>query len=282
VLIGLLAAFAGAVSFGVASLLQAVAARREAPTPGLDPRLLLRMLRYPAYVGGLALNLAGFVFHLVSLRLLPLFLAQAVTASSVAVTAVLSATVLKTRFGTPARLAVLGVCAGLTLLTGAAAETESTPTTTLARAGLVAAGLALAGAGALVGRVAGARGAAVLGILAGLAYTVTALAVRVVPDLEPLTILTDPSTYALILCSVVGALLYATALQRGTVMNATSAMIVAQTVGPAVVGMVALGDSVRSGWLPAAALGLALAVAGALTLVRQDPDDAAVPVREGA
>ena len=59
---GLLGALGAAVCYGGASILQALAARQERTTEGLDPRLLLRLVKSWRYLLGLALD--GFAFLL--------------------------------------------------------------------------------------------------------------------------------------------------------------------------------------------------------------------------
>jgi len=271
VLLGVLAALAAAVAFGVAALLQARAARREAPAHGLDLRLVVRLLRQPAFVAAMALNLAGFLLHLAGLRLLPLFLVQAIVAASVAVTAVLSARLLRTPLERHERLAVVGVLAGLMLLTATASHAGSVQVDVGARALLLAAVAAVAGVGALVERVPGRVGASLLGLVAGLGFAVVAVAARVLPSLDPLSLLGEPAAYALVAAGAVAVQLYTTALQRAPVLTGTSTMLLGQTVGPSVVGVLALGDTVREGTVPLAAAGLALAVTGAIALARFDP-----------
>ena len=127
-----------------------------------------------------------------------------------------------------------------------------------------------------LGRINGPRGAAALGAVVGLAYGAVAVAARVLPGsirLDTLfsdlgTLLTDPATYALILAAGVALLTYSTALQRGTVTQATAPLVIGETVAPALVGLLLLGDEPRPGWGWVAALGFVLAVAGALTLSR--------------
>ena len=50
------AAFASALCYGVASVLQSIAARRSPAGEGLDPRLLGSLLRQTPYVAGLTLE----------------------------------------------------------------------------------------------------------------------------------------------------------------------------------------------------------------------------------
>ncbi|NHC15216.1 DMT family protein [Motilibacter deserti] len=270
-LLGFLTALGAAVAFGVAALLQAVAARREQVTEAVDPRLLLRMLRHPAFLAALALNLGGFALHFTALRLLPLFLAQAVIGSSVAVTALLSARVLKAPLNRPEYLAVGAVCAGLALLALAGGEEGEVTTSTGERAWLLAVTAAIVVAGALAGRVAGTRGAMLLGLVSGTGFAVVAISGRVLPTYAPPDVLRDPAAYALLAGGTVAFLLYSAALQRGSAITATASMVLCQTAGPALVGVLLLGDSVRAGWAPVSVLGLALAATGAVLLARFDP-----------
>ncbi len=85
-------------------------------------------------------------------------------------------------------------------------------------------------------------------------------------DLSVETLLRSPATWALGLAGVVAVLTYSIALQRGSVMQATAPVVVGETVGPALVGVLLLGDQPRPGWGWVGAVGFALAVAGAVGL----------------
>jgi drug/metabolite transporter (DMT)-like permease len=271
VLLGLAAAFGGASVFGVAAVLQALAARREPLVRGVDPFLLVRLLRQLPFVAAVALNLSGFLLHVAALRLLPLFLAQAITASSVAITAVLSARVLRIRLTRVEVGAVGSVCVGLALLTATASSTGTAAPVDRVGHTLLAAAVVVAVAGVLVARLQGSVGAASLGLVAGLGFAVVAVAARVLPALDPTSLLQAPATYALVASGPLAFLLYATALQRAGVLTATAPSLLTQTVVPALVGVVVLGDELRDGALPLAAVGLLLAVTGILLLTRYDP-----------
>jgi hypothetical protein len=78
----------------------------------------------------------------------------------------------------------------------------------------------------------------------------------------------SPATYALLLAGLVALLAYSTALQRGTVTQATAPLVVGETLAPALVGVLLLGDQPRPGWGWVAAVGFGLAVLGALSLAR--------------
>ncbi|MBC7373059.1 MAG: hypothetical protein H7323_03620 [Frankiales bacterium] len=269
-LVGLLAALAAAVAFGVAALLQALASRAEPRTgSALDPRLLLRLLRRPTFLAAVGLTLVGAALHLVALRALPLFLAQTVVSASVAVTAVVGTRLLRITLHRGDVLAVVAVCAGLALLTATAEESEGVvTTTTTGRALLLGAVVVVLVAGGLAGRLPGAAGAGGLGLVAGLGFAVVAVAARVLPSLAPGALLREPAAYAIAVGGPVAFLLYSTALQRASVLVGTSATVVGQTVAPALVGLLLLGDRVQDGTAPVLVAGLLLAVVGAGVLAR--------------
>ena len=267
-LLGLAAALAAAVVFGGSSILQAVGSRRVASSDNLGPRLALALLREPPFVAALLLNLVGFLLHLVAVRALPLFLAQAGIAASLAITALLAVRVFHDRLSPVEWVAIAGVVAGLALLTASAGVTgEDRATPRLAAAAFAVVAVMVLG-GLLAGRTDGALAAATLSVLAGLGFSNTAVAARLLPGLSVPDLLTEPIAYALPLSGALAFLLYSQALQRSSVTVATAPMIVLQTAAPAVVGVVMLGDVVRSGWELGAVAGLLLTAAGASALVR--------------
>ena len=81
-------------------------------------------------------------------------------------------------------------------------------------------------------------------------------------------LLANPAAYALLVGGGAAFLLLTSALQRGSVTTATAGMVIGETIGPAVVGVVWLGDRTREGLAWLAVLGFAVAVAGALALAR--------------
>ncbi|MBF6050640.1 hypothetical protein GO002_01775 [Streptomyces eurocidicus] len=264
----MLCALGSAVCFGTASVLQAVAARASAPGTGsgVDPMLLWRVLRQWRYLTGLALDALGFALELVALRSLPIYAVGAALAASLAVTAVAASRLLHTRLSGMEWASVCVVCGGLALLgLASGAEGDRTGGTAL-RFGVlaVAAGVLLLGAAA--GRLRGRPRAAALGLGAGIGFGVVEVAVRLLDDFSPGALLTNPAAYALLLGGGAAFLLLTSALQRGSVTAATAGLVLGETLGPAVVGVVWLGDRTRVA--PLAVLGFGLAVVGALGLAR--------------
>ncbi len=266
----MIAALGAAVCFGIASVLQAVATRATAPGTGsgVDARLLARAALQWRYALGLTLDAAGFVLELIALRSLPIYAVGAALAASLAVTAVAAGRLLGVRLSGREWAAVATVCGGLALLgLASAGEGHSHGSPALRWGTLTAAAVVLA-LGAAAGRLPERSRAAALGLGAGLGFGVVEVAVRLLDRLAPGRLLTNPALYALLLGGAAGFLLLTSALQRGSVTAATAGMVVGETIGPALVGVLALGDRTRSGWAPAAVAGFALALLGALALAR--------------
>jgi drug/metabolite transporter (DMT)-like permease len=268
VVLGLLAAFTSAVCYGVASVLQAVAARAAARTRGVDPRLLLRLLRRGPFVGGLVLDVGGFVAQVIALRVVPVFVVQAAQAANLAVTALVAVPVLRTRLRRREWAAVAAVTAGLGVLAVCAGAEGQQVVSGSLRLALIGCVVVLAGAGFAAGRLADPARSAVLGLVAGLGFGVVALAARSTVDLSPAHVVRDPASYAALCGGITAFLFYATGLQRGAVTVTTGAVVVGETILPAAVGVLLLGDRTRPGLAPLAVVAFAAAVTGALALAR--------------
>jgi drug/metabolite transporter (DMT)-like permease len=264
--LGMACALFAALGYGSASVLQSVAARKAESSPGLDPRLLVRLAGSVPYVSGLGLDLAAFVASLVALRTLPLFFVQSAVAASVGVTAVIAAAIgVRLRGREIASLVVLG--AGLLLLAASAQPDRGTPLTLGVRWGLLASVVVLGAAGALVARRNGRSSAQALAVLGGLAFTVVAVTARSLTVPSPIwQVLSDPGLWAILALGGLGMLLFTTALQRGSVTSATALTFAVETIVPAAVGLAFLGDTTRPGFAPVAALGFVLTIAGTLAL----------------
>ncbi|MFI2643081.1 hypothetical protein [Streptomyces sp. NPDC018610] len=264
-------ALGAAVCFGTATVLQAVAARAAAGPEGDaggDAALLLRALRQWRYVAGLGLDGLGFLLQVVALRSLPIYAVGAALASSLAVTAVAAARLLRVRLSGTEWAAVGVVCAGLAMLGLASGAEGHEGGSAALRWVMLGAALAVLALGAVAGRLPERGRALLLGLGAGFGFGVVEVTVRLVDSLSPAKLLADPAAYALVLGGGAAFLLLTSALQRGSVTTATAGMVIGETLGPAAVGVVWLGDRTRDGLAWLAVLGFAVAVAGALALAR--------------
>ncbi|MFD4478403.1 hypothetical protein ACFWPU_20175 [Streptomyces sp. NPDC058471] len=266
----MICALGSAVCFGTASVFQAIAARATAPGTGsgVDPALLLRAVKQWRYVVGLGLDGLGFLLQIVALRSIPIYAVGAALAASLAVTAVVASRMLRVRLSGVEWAAVGVGCAGLAMLGLASGdEGEGVGSTTLRYVMLgVAVGVLLLGA--VAGRLPGRGRALALGLGAGLGFGVVEVAVRLIDDVSPGALVRNPAAYALLVGGGAAFLLLTSALQRGSVTTATAGMVIGETIGPAVVGVVWLGDRTRGGMEWVAVLGFVVAVVGALALAR--------------
>jgi drug/metabolite transporter (DMT)-like permease len=261
-------ALGAAVCFGTATVLQAVAARTAGTGEGGEAALLLRALRQWKYLAGLSLDGLGFLFQIVALRSLPIYAVSAALASSLAVTAVVAARLLRVRLNGTEWGAVAVVCAGLAMLalaSGPEGRQDGSDTLRYVMLAVAVGMLLLALAG---GRLTGRSRSLILGLGAGFGFGVVEVSVRLIDSLRPAQLLTNPATYALIIGSGAAFMLLTSALTRGAVTTATAGMVIGETLGPAAVGVVWLGDRTREGLTWLAVLGFLVAVAGAMALAR--------------
>ena len=266
-LLGLGSAILAAVLFGFGAVLQARAVRGEPQPIDSLGEFVRAAVRNRLIILVVATYLAGFALHAVSIWFLPLYLAQAAVALSLPVTA-LSAGWVRERLTGIDWAAVLAIVAGLVLVGLGSGEPGPGRSSALFAAILWAGVLALAAAG-LLGRV--SSGAA-LGTVAGLGYAGSAVAVRGVD--VPLDAPVVAAALAVPAFGLLAFWLYSLALDRAAVASASGPLVVGQTLVPALVGIWALGDSVRDGWWSGVALGMAAAVGGAVLLSRRTGEQA--------
>jgi drug/metabolite transporter (DMT)-like permease len=276
-LVSLVAAVTSALCYGIAAVMQAIAvraaSRRTAAAvgqagQGVDPGLLVRMLRQGLFLGSMAIDLLGFIAQLVALRRLPIFAVQAIVAANLAVTAVFAAWLMKIRLQLREWLAVAGVVLGVALLGLSAGAEGAARVGADFELGLIVAVLAVGVAGFAVARLPNPVRTPALGAIAGLGYGVVAVSARILPGFGALQLIKSPTTYTLAAAGIVSFLLYATALEGGSVTTATAAVVLAETMPPALIGVLFLGDTTRHGLTAIAVLGFLLAVACAVALAR--------------
>ncbi|MFE7633265.1 MULTISPECIES: DMT family transporter [unclassified Kitasatospora] len=267
-LLGLTTALVATVCFGFGAVFQARGARSAPRADRVRAGLLAALARSWQFLLGTLLDIVGFALSIVALRTLPLFLVQAVTNASLAVTALAAVWLLGARLRRGDLAGILAVVVGLTLLAlGSGREGRDHAAPAFHWALLATTAVLLLATLVLVRRE-GNAAAAGLGLLAGAGFGVTSLAVRVLDVSGPVAVLTDPAAYALAVGGLGGYLAYALALQRGTVTAATAAGTVTETFGPALVGVTVLGDAARPGFEWCALTGFAVAVGGTFVLSR--------------
>ncbi len=109
-----------------------------------------------------------------------------------------------------------------------------------------------------------------LGLGAGSGFAVVEVGVRLLDQIDPTkaAFYTNPALYAVVAGGAAGFLLLTSALSRGSVTTAVAGMVVGETIAPALVGVVWLGDRTRDGFGWLVFVAFAVAVAGTLVLAR--------------
>ncbi|NUT06561.1 MAG: hypothetical protein HOV76_24095, partial [Hamadaea sp.] len=236
------------VAYGVANLLQSIAASRTTMHHTLDPGLLVRLLGHRIYLYGIGCQVLGFFLALIARRDLPLFLVQASVAAGLGVTAVLGVVVLKWQLPKSEMLLLAALVLGIGGLVMAAEPAPSRPLGLVGKISLVLALLIIAGAGFFAVRVKGAPGSVVLGALSGLGFACAAVAARPLASSHSVfEFVSSPLLYLVIAHSLSAQLLLGLAMQRGSTNAAVAAMDAAGAVPAAVVGLLLLGDRIRPG-----------------------------------
>jgi drug/metabolite transporter (DMT)-like permease len=278
-LASLVAALVSALCYGVAAVMQAMAIRSTSRRPArirdgspaadrVDPGLIVRLLGQWRFLASLGIDILGFLAQLVALRRLPLFAVQAVIAANLAVTAVFAAWLMHVRLGLREWLAVTGVIVGVGLLGTSAGAQGAADVDPLFQIALLVTVAAVALAGVAAARLPNPARTPVLGACAGLGYAVLAVSARILPGFAPQQLVRSPAAYTLAAAGIVSFMLYATALEGGSVTVATAAVVLVETVPPAVVGVMFLGDTTRRGLTGVAVAGFVLAVTSAVALAR--------------
>jgi drug/metabolite transporter (DMT)-like permease len=272
VLVGFLLALGCSVCYGSASVLQAVATRSvEAGSgSGVDAALLLRASRQWRYIVGIGLDFLGFLLQVAALRLVPIYVVAAALAASIAVTGIVSAWVLSARLS-PAEWTAIGVvCLSLFVLACAAGPGHFRRAPAGLGWALVILVAAIFIAGAAAGRLPDRERALALGLGSGTGFGVVEVGVRLLDEIDPTkrAFYTNPALYAAAAGGAAGFLLLTSALQRGSVTTTVAAMVVGETIAPALVGVLWLGDSARPGFGWVVIVGFVVAVSATLVLAR--------------
>ena len=255
-------------AYGIANLLQSMAATRTASTDTLDPGLLLRLFGHRTYLLGLGCQIFGFFFALAARRDLPLFLVQASVTAGLCVTALLGVVLLKWRLP----IAEIGLLSMVVLGIGAlAASAEPTKGSQLGPRGIITLVAALAVIGftsTFAARIKGVLGSVVLGSIAGLCFSSAAIAARPLAGAHSVAeFVLNPLLYLVIAHSLTGQLLLGLAMQRGSTNAAVAGMDAAGAIPAAIIGLLFLGDQMRPGleWLAASGFVVTLGAVIALT-----------------
>lgn len=268
-LLALICALVANLSYGFGTILQAAGARRASTADHLDVMLFVRLGRELPYLAGLALDVVGFLASIVALRTLPLFVVQSAIAGSIGVTALTAVFVFGFHLRASDTSAIVVLLIGLVLL-GASAHGEHASHLSHAGGWLLLLGVgAVAGGGIMAARLVAPKAGLGLAACAGLGFSGTAIAARSLPVPRSLWHLAfEPVAIALVLYGVCGMLMFASALQRGSVTATSAVTFAVETIVPSIVGLAVLGDRTRPHFQIVAIAGFALTLGASLVLAR--------------
>jgi hypothetical protein len=257
------------IAYGVANLLQSVAATRIKLHTSCNPKLLVRLASHRIYLYGLSFQIVGFLLAFVARRDLPLFLVQAAASAGLGVTALCGVLILRWKLPRAEVGLLLLLFGGLFALIISA---KPAPAHSIGSGGLVAllAWLAaIAVIGVFAARMHGAPGSVALGSLAGMAFSAAAVAGRPLASSHSIAeFVSSPLLYVLIGASLLGQLLLGLAMQRGSTTAAVASMDAAGAVPAAAIGLLFLGDKIHPGREWVAALGFVITLAAVIGLTR--------------
>jgi drug/metabolite transporter (DMT)-like permease len=277
---GLVAAIAGAVCYGAAPAVQAVAARREVAGAGVGARLTLRLSRRPIWLAGLVLDIGGFALEAYAFSNAPATFIAPVMACDMIIFVMLGSWLFHERLTGLGVGGIAVISAGVvTLAVVFAGRQELGGTATNAELiGFLVGAAAFCALAAVVGSRAAAAGRAALaaGVFsagAGISYGLAAMATRQVGRAfdpgEPWHLLATPTPYVLAGCSVLAI----TLMQRGLQTNALLTFPVVSAVAamlPVGLSAAVLDDQVPGGWRRLGFVVALVLIAGGVVLLGRD------------
>jgi drug/metabolite transporter (DMT)-like permease len=263
----LFAIFTCAICNGTAAVLQKISADKEHKVKSLDIRLLWRLLHDLPYISGVVLDILGWLLTLYAVRYLPLFLVEAVIASNIIITALIERVFRRQNLQTKSYLAICLIIIGLVTLAVASSPERAAPVTDVLRWMIILTPIPLALAGYVLAKKQSYIAAISLAALGGLAFGGTSLLGRVFNVSQPVWhTIYSPVVYAIIASGILGILLFSTALQRAQATTINASMTASQTLIPAIVGIVFLGDEARNGLWFLVVLGSLMTLGGVIAL----------------
>jgi drug/metabolite transporter (DMT)-like permease len=270
-------AFLGACAFALGTVLQQKGTL-EAPAGSRDPRFLVQILRRPVWLAGGGLQVAGWVMQAVALKTGALMVVQAVTATSLVIALPLGAKITNQRISRRVITGAAAMVAGIVLFlfVGSPQGGTSQPDAAAWRSAIAAAIVTAGLLGFLGWRRTGAVRALLFGSAAGVAYALQAAVTKVFMTQlghGVAALLSDWTTYALLICAVVGFVFQQSALKTSVLAPAMAASNAVTLFASVIFGITVFGETLSHGHgrLAPAVIGLVIAMAGIVLLAGAEP-----------
>nr|WP_218880815.1 hypothetical protein [Kineosphaera limosa] len=238
-------------------------------------------LRSPAWWIGTGCQGAGFVFTLAARQYLPLLIVQACVVGGLAVTAIIQHLAGTRRIGARDGVAILAVIGGIVALAMTTVPGPAVPIEPIHLV-VIAATVAVCAVALFVRLPPG-----VSGLFAGTGFAISAITARLLVADPRLSMwrpwewpmLSWAAAFLLLAGLVLGQVHLTVGLKRAHAVAVLGTNYLMSTLVPAVIGWTLLHEEPREGTIWLVAVGLALALAGAMALLRSDdgPPPAAPP-----
>lgn len=286
--VAIIAALGAAAAFAVSSALEQYAAKQEKPARPLDPRLLVRLLRRPAWLIAWIPEAAGTGLQALALNFGPLALVEPLLISGLFLAIPLEAGLRRRRVHARDFAVVALGAAGLAAFLAAARPQPGLAQPSRAGWLGVAAwtGPILVACLVTAGRVRGAMRGAVLGIAAGMLYGIAASLLKTLTaklSTDPLSVLTTGQFYALVVVGLGGVVLNQDAFQCGRLAVPLTAITLLDPLTSVVIGVTAFHEEISTGGpLLAIQLIAVLAMAGGIWLASNGREDSRAVATKGS
>ncbi|MBT2368929.1 DMT family transporter [Streptomyces sp. ISL-10] len=275
-LLPVLFALCAALSNAFATVLQRKAALVVPRSEGFRAGLMLDLLRQPVWLAGMLAVVTAGVCQAVALGTGPLTIVQPLFVLELPLALILATLLLHGSLPRTGWVAVAGVVVGLGIALAAASPSGNrtdVPADRWIVTLAVCAAVVVALAAAALRRPEGRARAACLGTATAISYAVTAAlmkeAVHILDDDGLGAFLTAWQTYAFAATGVVALFLLENAMQAGPLVASQPALTLGDAAVSLCLGILLFEEHVRTGWwLLPEAVGVALVVAGVLTLAR--------------
>lgn len=248
-------ALGASLLYAVASVLQQREARRTSQQHALRLSLLVRLVRRPSWTLGVAADVGAYVLQFLALGLGSLVLVQPLLVSGLLFALPLGAWLSHRRLAASDWLAAGATCVGLAaFLVAANPDPGVNNVSGPVWAVLLLADAAVAGALMLVGRGRARRQRALFfSCAAGVIYGVTAALTKTTAHLlnqGVLQVLTHWQPYGLAIFGVAGMVVVQSGFQVGSLDVSLPALTVVDPVVSILVGALAFGEAINTGFLP--------------------------------
>ena len=277
-------AFLAACAFALGSVLQQKG-DVETSAGGQDQRFLLQILRHPVWLGGLGMQIAGWILQAFALKEGALAVVQSVTTLSLVIALPLGVKITHQQVSRRVIIGAVAMVAGIVLFLfvgspqGGTSHPDAAAWWSAVLASAAVIGL-LAGFG---WHRTGAAKALLFGTAAGVCFALQAAVTKVfVTELGHgvVSLFGDWTTYALIASAVVGFVLQQSALKTDVLAPAMASSNAVTLFASVAFGVTVFGETLSHGHgrLAPAIIGLAMATVGIVLLAGAKPPPAARPV----